>query len=184
MSQKERILLWGSNLWMFGNGLLGPLFAVFTESIGGHVFDITTAWAIYMIVTGVLTTFVGRWADTIGSEKLLIAGYALNTLFTFAYLSVDSSAELFMVQAGLGVALAFSNPTWAALYDRHSGEGMDGAIWGAAYGQANIAAGLAALCGGLIITYYSFNALFIIMGTIQAIATCTLFRILVKAKRI
>lgn len=171
MNKNEKILLWSSNIWMFGDGLLGPLFAIFAAGIGGSIFDITTAWAIFMIVTGVLTVLVGKWADQIGHEKLLIAGYALNALFTFAYLFVDSTVALFLVQAGLGVSLALANPTWAALYDRYSNDNKDGAIWGAAYGQANIATGIAALIGGLVVTYFSFKVLFLVMGILQVMAT-------------
>lgn len=162
---------------MFGDGLLGPLFAIFTEEIGGSIFDITAAWAIFMIVTGVLTMIVGKWADRIGHEKLLITGYALNALFTFGYLLVDSTTMLFVIQAGLGVSLALANPTWAALYDKFSTENKDGAIWGAAYGHANIATGIAALVGGFIVTYFSFAVLFVVMGTLQVFATALQFKL-------
>jgi MFS family permease len=178
MNRKERILLWGSNFWMFGDGLLGPLFAVFATEVGGDIFEITTAWAIFMIVTGVLTVVFGRLADRIGHERLMISGYALNAVFTFCYLLVDSATDLFLVQAGLGLSLALTNPTWAALYDKYSSGKNDGAVWGAAYGHSNIAIGIATVCGGYIVTRYSFEVLFIIMGTLQIFATLLQYRIM------
>lgn len=42
---KEWILLWSSNLWALGEGMLGPLFAVFAQRIGGNILDITWAWS-------------------------------------------------------------------------------------------------------------------------------------------
>jgi hypothetical protein len=45
-ASKKRLLLWISNLWSFGEGMLGPLFAVFAQHVGGNVLDITWAWAI------------------------------------------------------------------------------------------------------------------------------------------
>jgi len=184
MSKNEKILLWSSNVWMFGNGLLGPLFAVFTAEIGGDIFDITTAWAIFMITTGALTILVGNWADKIGHEKLLILGYALNATFTFGYLLVDSMIMLFTVQVGLGVSLALANPTWAALYDKYSDDKQNGNAWGAAYGHSNIATGIAALIGGFIVTYISFKALFLLMGTLQVFATLLQLRLeTAKGKR-
>lgn len=169
---------------MFGDGLLGPLFAVYTQNIGGSIFDITTAWAIFMIVTGVLTIIVGNWADHIGHERLLILGYALNALFTFAYLLVDTPFTLFIVQAGLGVSLALANPTWAALYDRYSNDKKDGSLYGAAYGHGNIATGVAALVGGLVVTKFSFQILFMLMGVLQIIATVLQIKILQSRKRL
>jgi MFS family permease len=171
MNQKERILLWSSNLWMFSDGLLGPLFAVFTAEIGGSILDITAAWAIFTIVTGILTIVVGKVADRIGHERLLVSGYGLNAVFTFAYLWVDGPMDLFIVQAGLGLSLALANPTWAALYDRFSNDKKDGALWGAAYGHASIATGVATIAGGYIVTRTSFEVLFILMGTLQVFAT-------------
>ena len=38
-----------------GEGMLGPLFAVFAQRIGGNILDITWAWAIYLGMTGILT---------------------------------------------------------------------------------------------------------------------------------
>lgn len=171
MRTQEKILLWSSNLWLFSDGLLGPLFAVFTEEIGGSILDITYAWAIFMIVTGVLTIVVGKIADTIGHEKLLISGYALNAVFTFAYLIIDTPLELFIVQAGLGLSVALANPTWYALYDRYSISKNDGLTWGKSEGQGNIATGVAILFGGVIVSVFSFTTLFVIMGVLQTIAT-------------
>jgi MFS family permease len=156
---------------MFGAGLLGPLFAIFAERIGGNVLDITSAWAIYMIVTGLLTMVVGRIGDKVGHQRLVITGYTLTTIFTFSYLLVSEPIHLFLVQGGLGVALALSNPTWAALYDKYSDDSHDGYIWGSAMGQGNIATGIAALLGGLIVTYFSFEALFVLMTIMHASAT-------------
>jgi hypothetical protein len=43
-------------------------------------------------------------------SKVMVAGYALNALFTFGYLFVSSPWHLFFVQAGLGVAEAIGTP--------------------------------------------------------------------------
>ena len=181
--QKERLLLWGSNLWSLGEGMLGPLFAVFAQRVGGNILDITWAWAIYLGMTGFLTIVSGRVSDRIwewcGRERLLVAGYALNALCTFGYLLVDRPMHLFLVQAGLGVALALSNPTWSALYARYSpGEKQAGYTWGLVAGGQNLILAMAIVLGGYIVSTYSFDALFIAMGTVQVIATLYLLRIL------
>ena len=185
--QKERLLLWSSNLWALGEGMLGPLFAVFAERIGGNILDITWAWAIYLGMTGIFTIVAGNVSDRIwqwcGRERLLVAGYALNALCTFGYLFVHTTTGLFLVQAGLGVALALSSPTWSALYARYSpGEEKAGNTWGLVAGEQRLILAGAILVGGYIVNHYSFDALFIAMGTVQVIATLYLARILLKTR--
>jgi MFS family permease len=181
--QKERLLLWSSNLWALGEGMLGPLLAVFAQRIGGSILDVTWAWAIYLGMTGLFTIVAGKVSDRIwqwcGRERLMVAGYALNALCTFGYLFVDTTTDLFLVQAGLGVALALSSPTWSALYARYSpGEEQAGNSWGLVAGGQRLTLAVAILLGGYIVNRYSFDVLFIIMGTIQVIATLYLVRIL------
>ncbi len=181
MNKKERILLLGSNLWYLGEGMLGPLFAVFAERIGGDVLDIAWAWSLYLVIIGVLVIVIGNWSDKIGKEKLLIAGYSLNAIFTFAYLLVSTPLHLFLVQAGLGVAAAFSIPTWMSLYARHEDRKHDGKIWGLGAGLDRIVTGIALFIGGIIVMFFSFTTLFVIMGCIQVIATIYIINI-VKTK--
>jgi len=167
-----KTLLYGGNLWYLGEGMLGPLFAVFAERVGGDVLDIAWAWATYLIVTGILQIIVGKITDQKNNkEKIMVIGYALNALFTFAYLLVSAPWHLFVVQAGLGVAAALATPTWSALYARHEDRRHDGFQWGLASGEAQIITGTAMLIGGIIVSRVSFTILFVVMGTIQIVAT-------------
>jgi MFS family permease len=181
MNKKERILLYGSNLWYFGEGMFGPLFAIFSQKIGGNILDITWAWATYLIICGILVIIFGKISDhKVSKSKLMVAGYALNAVFTFCYLFVDSQLGLFIVQAGLGAAAALAIPTWEALYAKYEDKRHDGYTWGLAGGQAQIATGLAIILGGLLVNYFSFQVLFVTMGTIQIIATIYQAQILKK----
>lgn len=159
---------------------MGPLFAIFTERIGGSVLDISWAWAVYLGVTGIGVIIVGHLSDVLhrGKERLVIAGYVLNAIVTLSYLFIDSPTQLFLGQAGLGIALALANPTWYALYDRHAPRHATGLFWGLADGQGKIFSALAILAGGFIVQRFSFEALFLTMGVIQLIATLYLARLL------
>jgi len=170
------LLLHGANLWYLGEGMLGPLFAVFTQKVGGSVLDISWAWATYLIIAGLLHVVVGRLADTpIGKERLMVAGYAMNALFTFGYLLVDAPWKLFAVQAGLGIGSALATSTWYALYS----ERADGSTeWGLTVGYREIILGGALITGGFIVSAFSFATLFVVMGSIQLIATAYQARIL------
>lgn len=172
LNKTTRILLYGSSIWYLGEGMLGPILGVLTEKIGGNVLDISWIWATYLIATGIFTAFVGRLSDNkFSKEKLLITGYALNALFTFGYLFASSTVHLLFVQIGLGIAAALATPTWDALYAKNNSQTNAGYIWGLAAGQTQLTTGCAMILGGLIIHHFSFNILFIIMGTIQVFAT-------------
>ncbi len=79
MTRPIRLLLIASSLWYFSEGLLGPLFAVFSEQIGGDVLDITLAWAMYLIASGIAYLVVGRLLNRSRWKFRMIAvGYALS----------------------------------------------------------------------------------------------------------
>lgn len=171
-NRTEHLLLWGSNLWFFGEGLLGPLFAVFAQKIGGDLLEITWAWALYLLIAGVVKILVGKLSDgPVQKERLMVLGYALNALFTFSYLFVRTPNQLFLVQIGLGLAVALATPTWEALYALHQNKKKAGITWGLASGEANIAGAVAIMIGGYLVEQYSFSVLFLLMGTVQTLAT-------------
>ena len=179
LSSKEKVLLHGGNILSFGIGMFGPLLALFTERIGGSVLDVAWAWAIYLIVMGIFYIVVGNISDkNVKKEKIMLSGYVLHTLFTFGYLLVRSPSHLFLIQAGLGIAYALLSPTWLALYAKYENKQHAGFTWGLAGGEAMILTGIGVVIGGFIVTYLSFNILFITMGTIQAIAALYQSRIL------
>ena len=179
LNRISRILLLGANLWYFGEGMLGPLFAVFSEKVGGDILDITWAWAAYLVVTGVCYIVVGKLINGKPYQaKVMVFGYGLNAALTFCYTFVSNSWQLFIVQAGLGVAEAIGTPAWDALYAKNVDEEHDTFAWGLSSGQSQIVTGLAIFVGGMIAHYGSFNALFIVMGCIQVVATIVQARIL------
>lgn len=159
--------------------MLGPLFAVFAQRIGGNILDITGAWAVYLAATGILMIYIGRIAGKkIALEKLLLAGYALNALFTFGYLFVSSPSHLLLVQFGLGVAAALAVPPWSALYATSEKRDHAAYVWGLVSGMYYVVTAVAVILGGLIVNYFSFTTLFFTMGLIQIAATLYQARIL------
>jgi MFS family permease len=181
LSKITLILLWGANIWFFGEGLLGPLLTVFAEKIGGDILDISWAWAIFLIATGVCYIITGRLITGKSMKTkivIMITGYGLNALFTFCYLFVSTPEQLFIVQACLGVSEAIGSPTWDLLYAKSLNEKNDGYAWGLAGGQSQIVTGVAVLIGGFVIYHLSFEVLFIIMGCLQVAATIIQARIL------
>ena len=171
MHTKGKILLYSSNLWNFGEGMFGPLLAVYTQRIGGSILDVSWAWAIYLIVTGVCVIFVGQYSDRHSKEKIMITGYFITAICSYSYLLVHTPAHLFILQAVSGLGLALCNPTWYALYHQYTDVEKAGSGWGLADGQAKIVSGIAIIIGGFVVNMFSFEALFVVIGSIQLVST-------------
>ncbi|HVZ55479.1 MAG TPA: MFS transporter [Chitinophagaceae bacterium] len=179
ITKTVRILLLGANIWYFGEGMMGPLFAIFAEKVGGDILDITWAWATYLIVTGGLYILVGKLLNNKPYKaRVMVAGYVLNAVFTFCYLLVRTPFELLLVQAGLGVAEATGTPAWDAIYAKNMMQESDAYAWGLSTGQAHMVTGIAFGIGGLMVHYVSFNGLFLLMGLVQVLAALVTARIL------
>jgi MFS family permease len=171
MKKEVKILLAGSYCWYFGAALLGPMYALFAQSVGGDLLNVAVPYAAYLFVTGTLTVAVGRISDRISKMKLMVAGYILNALGTFAYLFVSGPLDLVIVQVLLGIAAAFATPTWDTLFTAYIDQSKAGAQWGWSDGGPQIVASLGVLGGGLLIKAFGFKGLFIVMGFMQCVAT-------------
>ena len=183
VNKVQKVLLVGGSISDFGEGMLGPLFALFAQKIGGDILQISWASALYLLVVGILTIIVGKYSDKWSKEKMMIWGYSLSAIFTFSYILVSSPLHLFIVQVGLGIATALAMPTWNALYSEWSENKKHGSSWGWASGLSRIIGGVSIVVGGFLVNFFSFNTLFIIMGTIQAMATIYQAKIIYMNKK-
>lgn len=173
----------GANIWYFGEGMMGPLFSVFSEKVGGDILDITWAWSTYLVLTGFLYILVGKLLNKKSFKaEIVVAGYTLNAMLTFCYILVESPFQLFLVQAGLGIAEALCTPAWDSLYANSHHEELDTYAWGLSTGQSQIVTGIAFGIGGVVTHYLSFNALFITMGCMQVLAAIVTARIIFEKK--
>jgi MFS family permease len=159
--------------------MLGPLYALFAEKVGGGVMELSWVYAVFLVVTGVGVLLVGRYSDRVGLEWLLVGGCALGAVATYGYILVSDIWGLLIIQVLWGIATALSEPTWYALYDRHSGDDTrDGYVWSLSTGYGYILRGVGMLLGGYLVAHYSFNIMFAAMGTILALSTLYQARIL------
>jgi len=179
-----KILLVSNNLWSLAEGMFGPLFALFANRVGGSILDVTWAWSGYLIVRGIASILVGKISDRwFSKESLMVGGFALNALLTFAYLSVSNRWDLLLVESGLGLAAALALPTWSSLFAKYSGKTRNGWAWGMATGTDDFVTALGIVLGGLVVSQFSFSGLFVIMGFIQLTAAIYQAKILYYTKR-
>lgn len=167
LSKPIRILLVTNALILIAGGMLGPIYAIFIESIGGDLLDISIVATGFSLMAGITTLIIGRLSDSIKeSELIIVAGYALMGLGFFSYLFVDSVLSLFFVGALIGFAEAIYSPAFDAVYTKHMEKETAGNIWGVWESMSYFTSATGAIIGGLLVTRYGFDIIFITMSTL------------------
>ena len=166
MSKTARMLLKASFIGTFAEGKLLPLWATFTDKVGGSILDAGIGYAVFSIATGVVVMSVGstefferyvRW--------FLFWGFLLAGMGDIFYMMVSNKWELFAVQALIGVSLGLANPAWDSLYsdDEDDGDKSSASKWSFWTGGYSFVTGLSALAGALLVNYFGFNTMFFMM---------------------
>lgn len=98
-----RILLITNGLILLSGAMLGPIYALFVEEIGGSLLDASFAGALFALAAGITTLIAGRYADkTKRSEYVVATGYLVMGLGFILYTQVRSIWFLFAVQLLIG----------------------------------------------------------------------------------
>jgi predicted MFS family arabinose efflux permease len=168
LTPQSRFLLKASLAGAFAEAMLLPVFAIFTEQVGGSVLDAGIGFGIFEIVSGLFVILVGStdWFQR-NVRPIVFAGFLLSGLAEFSYILVRSRWQLFAVQAAVGIAIGMMNPAWDSLYAEDAHEGDSARNWSVWSGGVNLSQGIAALLGGLIVTRLGFHSLFVMMAVVN-----------------
>jgi len=164
-SKGIKTILLVDSIVMVAAAMLGPIYALFVEEIGGSLLDASFAAAIFAVVGGITCLISGNLTDKIKENELIIVfGYFMLGIGFFLYTFVDSILFLFGVQVIVGLAHAVSNPALDAVFSKHLDKGKVGKEWGAWEALGFFTYAIGAVVGGLIVINFGFDAIFIIMS--------------------
>ncbi len=164
-----------------GWGLLTPVFAIFIigNIKGGNAFVVGMASAAFWITRSIFRVPIGALIDSCTSEKddyfVLVAGLFIASLVPFGYIFASLPWHVYLLQAiyGLGLAMAYSG--WTGIFTRNIDHGHESTEWGLNATAIGLGTGLAGALGGWAVTNYSFEVVFIAVGTLSFIGTVILF---------
>ena len=95
-----------------GYGTLYYAFAVFLTPIAADLHTSTAAvtgtFTVSILISALLAVPVGRWLDHRGGRALMTAGSLLGAVMLVAWSQVHTLWQLYLVQAGIGIAAAAS----------------------------------------------------------------------------
>lgn len=160
-----RILLFSNWLILIAGAMLGPIYALFVQKLGGDLLTASCTSAMYYLIGGITTLFSGRLADRVENRALIIViGYCIMGLGFLSYLFVNSIASLLMVQIITGIGDAVYVPAFDAVYSKHLDGGQSGTQWGAYESLWYFTVAAGAVSGGFLVSWCSFSVMFVFMS--------------------
>ncbi len=164
MHKQLQLFLIVNSLFVLAMGMFGPIYAIFVQKIGGDILAAGTAWAVFMVVSGVGILLMGKIQDKIKKDKLsIILGYALMSLGFLGYYFVSNVKQLFLVQILLGLSTVVLTPAYDSFYTKYLEKGKFASQWAAWEATWYTVTGVAALIGAFLVKIFSFKILFLVM---------------------
>jgi predicted MFS family arabinose efflux permease len=160
-----RILLTTNGLILVAGAMFGPIYALFVEEIGGDLLDASYAFGVFAFVAGIVTLLSGKYADKIKeNELILVVGYGVMGIGFLGYIFVNSIFSLLIVQGIIGFGEAIYGPAFDVIYSKNLNKNSAGREWGAYGAMDYFTTALGAITGGVLVTLFGFNIIFVIMG--------------------
>jgi len=173
-----KILLVTNSMILLAGAMFAPIYALFVEEIGGSLIDASLAGGVFALAAGLTTLISGKFSDKIKeTELIVIFGYLIMGVGFLLYSACKSIYFLLFIQVLVGLGEAIYSPAFDAVYSKHLDKKNEGRQWGAweSINYFSLAAGAAV--GGLIVTYFSFTALFTIMAAMSFFSALYIYQL-------
>ncbi len=169
-----------NGIFVFAANLLGPLYALFVETIDKNIFIITISWAIFLLSTTFFIFITGLYGDKIKEkEYILMGGYLVRAIAWGTFPSISTVFSLFLLQGLLGLGEALGTPSYDAIFAEHLDKGKYIKQYASWKLVSNILGAIAIIIGGYIVNTFGFSLLFYLMSFL---AFFSFFGILVKPR--
>lgn len=165
----------------FALGMLGPIYALFVEQIGGDLLDASWAYFTFTLTCGVVMYLLSFWENKVRhKERLILLSYVLVSLGCLGYYFVETQFGLLITQVILGISIAVLSPAYDSLYSHYVTKKREASDWGLWESMGYIVGAFAALTGGYIADSYGFRTLFLVMFIVSLLGVGTALNLLRK----
>ncbi|KKU92345.1 MAG: Permease of the major facilitator superfamily [Microgenomates group bacterium GW2011_GWA1_48_10] len=172
------ILLLTNGMILLASAMLGPIYALFVDQVGGDLLDASLAGAAFSLAAGFTVLISGKITDRVKEQELiLVFGYIIMGLGFLFYLLVSSMWTLLLAQIIIGFGEAIYVPAFDAVYSKHLDDDNIGSQWGAWESMNYFTAAAGAVVGGAIVTKFGFDPLFLIMGVLSVASGVYIYRL-------
>ena len=178
LNKALRIMLFTNALILIASAMLAPIYAIFVEKIGGDLLDASYASALYSLISGLGVYVMAKYSNKIKEKELVVvAGYIIIAIGFLAYLFVQNVWNLLFVQIIIGLGVALYSPPWDTIYSEHLSKTNETTQWGAWESVNHFTVALGSFIGGLVVSFFGFNALFILMSTLSLASAIYIYKL-------
>jgi DHA1 family multidrug resistance protein-like MFS transporter len=166
-------LLFGNSLILISLGMLVPVYALFVQQVGGSALSAGLTAGALAFASAISALVSGKFIDRLQpaqTKNFLALGWGLIGVSALLYLLVENVTVLFAVQIFTGFVKTISAPAFDTLYARNLDKRSTGQEYGLWEASFFITAGIGSVLGGLLVTIYGFNGVFIGMAALAFLA--------------
>ena len=171
-----------NGIFVFGGGLLGPLYAIFVNTIDNNILAISISWFAFLISSTLFMLIIRTYGDMVKEkEYFLLGGFLIRAIVWFIFPFTSTLLMLVILQILLGLGEALGTPAFDAIFaehldkDKHIKDYTDWKL------ISSLVGAFAVLAGGFIVKFQGFNLLFFTMGTLALIS---FFGVLLKPRKL
>lgn len=166
-------LLFGNSLILVAGAMLGPIYAVFVQDLGGNLLNAGMTAGLLALTSGITAFVAGKFTDKIKrTSNILLLGYVLSGVVYLLYIPVNSIWQLYIVQIINGLVITIPAPAFDKLYALHLNKKSTGSEYGEWEATWYISYGIGAIMGGSIASVFGFKAVFIVMSALCFLSAC------------
>lgn len=175
------------NLWLFTAvcslwgaifGLIGPFFVLRVEKISGGAEKLGIAFSIMILVQSATTYLAGRFSDKLGRKPFLFLVAYTDALVLFLYTVIDSSMELYLLQAFMGITNGVALTINTSLLGDLTVREKRGRVVGRFSAVVSLFSALGVSLSGYLVKLYGLDMLF--YAASGAVAASTLLLVPIK----
>jgi len=180
-----KVLIISDFFFNLGWGLMGPLFAIFIiQNITmGNIAESAKvagfASFFYWVTKSLLQIPIGNYLDKNHGEKddyqFLFIGTIMMAFVPLGYLLATQAWHIYLLQIFYGVGAAVAIPPFAAIFTRHIDKGREALAWSIYSTFLGIAVGIAGGIGGIMVSIFGFQYVFIFVSLFTIFSDILLF---------
>lgn len=108
---------------------------------------------------------------------MLLIGSMFSALLPLCYLIIHTPVQLYLVQFLYGAVVAFTFPSYMAIFTRHIDKSREGTDWGIYFTLTDLSMAVTASIGGVLATTIGYRALIVAVVVVSFLGALIVFPI-------